>query len=188
MIEVELKFPIQAPETLDSVRIRFVASGAVAGHVHVQSDEYLNDPLRDFAKQDKALRIRGQDGRYFMTFKGPGQDAVAKIRREIEMPLESVQCADQLKEAFLGIGFVSVATVSKRRETMTLDWQGKAVEVCLDEVENVGSFVELEQVVEDDGGVDSAKQILLSLAEEVGLSGPIRTSYLEMLLDRRGQL
>ena len=188
MIEIELKFPIQSPETLDSVRSRFVASGGVAHLVSNQSDEYLNDPLRDFAKQDKALRIRSHDGRYFMTFKGPGLDAVAKIRKEIEMPLESAACAEQLREAFLGIGFVSVAKVSKKRETMTLNWKGKAVEICLDEVDEVGSFVEVELVVEDDGDIESAKQTLLSLAKEVGLSGPIKTSYLELLLDRRGEL
>ena len=188
MIEVELKFPIQSPETLDSVRNRFVASGAVAHLVNVQSDEYLNDPLRDFAKQDKALRIRSHDGRYFMTFKGPGLDAIAKIRHEIEMPLESATCAAQLKQAFIGIGFVSVAKVSKRRETMTIFWDEQNVEICLDDVEEVGSFVEVELVIQDDGDVESAKQTLLSLAEEVGLSGPIKTSYLELLLDRRGEL
>ena len=187
MIEVELKFPIQAPETLDSVRSRFVANGAVAHLVSVQSDEYINDPLRDFAKQDKALRIRSHDGRYFMTFKGPNLDEVAKIRQEIEMPLESAACADQLKEAFIGIGFISVATVSKRREKMTIKWQDEVVEICLDDVDEVGSFVEVELVVEDDGDIESAKQTLLSLAQQVGLSGPIKTSYLGMLLDGRGQ-
>ena len=188
MIEIELKFPILPPETLDSVRNRFVASGATAHLVSLQSDEYLNDPLRDFAKQDKALRIRSHDGRYFMTYKGPCLDEVAKIRHEIEMPLESAACADQLKQAFIGIGFVSVATVSKRREKMTIKWQNQVVEICLDEVDEVGSFVEVELVVEDDGDIESAKQTLLSLAEEVGLSGPIKTSYLGLLLDRRGQL
>jgi len=186
MIEVELKFPIQLPETLESVRRRFVASGAVAHLVNVQSDEYLNDPLRDFAKQDKALRIRSHDGRYFMTFKGPGLDAVAKIRHEIEMPLESAACAEQLKQAFFGIGFVSVAKVSKRRETMTVSWEDESVEICLDEVDEVGSFVEVELVIEDDGDIESAKQTLLSLAKNVGLSEPIKTSYLELLLERRG--
>jgi len=160
MIEVELKFSIQLPETLESVRRRFVASGAVAHQVSVQSDEYLNDPLRDFAKQDKALRIR----------------------------MESAACAEQLKQAFLGIGFVSVAKVSKRRETLTISWEGESIEICLDEVDEVGSFVEVELVLEDDGDIESAKQTLLSLAKNVGLPEPIKTSYLELLLERRGLL
>ena len=185
MIEVELKFEIQLPETLESVRDRFVAMGAVGHLVNVQSDEYLNDPLRDFAKQDKALRIRNSDGRYFMTYKGTGLDAFAKIRHEIEMPLESAACAEQLKQAFIGIGFVAVARVSKRRETMTILWQDKNVEICLDQVDEVGSFVEVELVIEDDGDVESAKQTLSSLAQQVGLSGAIKTSYLELLLNGR---
>ena len=185
MIEVELKFPIQMPKTLESVRDRFVAIGAEAHQVNVQSDEYLNDPLRDFAKQDKALRIRSNDGRYSMTFKGPNLDSVAKIRQEIEMPLESAACADQLKQAFAGIGFVSVAKISKRRETMTIFWQNETVEICLDRVDEVGSFVEVELVIQDDDDVESAKQTLSSLAAQVGLSGAIKTSYLELLLNRR---
>ena len=71
---------------------------------------------------------------------------------------------------------------------MTIKWQDQVVEICLDEVGEVGSFVEIELVVEDDGEIESAKQTLLSLAEQVGLSGPIKTSYLGLLLDRRGQL
>ncbi len=188
MFEVELKFPIQSPETLDSVRNKFVANGAVAHLVTVQSDEYLNDPLRDFAKQDKALRIRSHDGRYFMTYKGPGLDEVAKVRHEIEMPLESETCAQQLKMAFIGIGFVAVAKVSKRRETMAIHWEKQAVEICLDEVEEVGPFVEIELVVKEEDDIEFAKQTLLSLAQAVGLSGPIKTSYLELLLRCRGQM
>lgn len=188
MIEVELKFPIEPPETLESVRGRFVANGAVAHLVNTQSDEYLNDPLRDFAKQDKALRIRSHNGRFFMTYKGPCLDAVAKVRHEIEMPLESAACAEQLKQAFVGIGFVSVAKVAKRRETMTVNWEDQVVEICLDDVDEVGAFVEVELVVQDKDEIESAKQTLLSLAKAVGLSGPIRTSYLELLLKRRGDL
>jgi len=185
MIEVELKYPV---ESLTGIKSRFQAIGAVAHLVNVQSDEYLNDPIRDFAKQDKALRIRSSDGRYYLTFKGPRLDPIAKIRLELEIPLDSQASAGMMSLMFQQIGFDSVANVVKRRETMSVNWAGDCIEICLDEVEEVGTFVELELVVEEENEKELAKQKLISLAEQVGLSDSIHTSYLELLLQSRGEL
>ena len=185
MIEVEFKFPV---DSLDSVRKKCLQMGAMVGETSVQSDEYINDPVRDFAKQDKALRIRTDNGKPLLTFKGPNLDPTAKIRQEIEMPLGDEATAEQIKDVFFGIGFFSVAKVCKRRETLELKWQDTMVHVCLDDVEEVGGFVELELVVEDDGNIEEAKNLLNSLADALGLSGSIRTSYLELLLKNRGML
>ena len=57
--------------------------------------------------------------------------------------------------------------------------------VCLDEVTEVGGFVELELVVESQEEVEPAKLKLIALADQLGLSGSTRTSYLEMLLKSR---
>ena len=184
-IEVEFKFPV--PD-LAQTRSEVIALGAqVTGKVD-QSDEYLNDPVRDFAKQDIALRIRQVDGRYGLTFKGPNLDPTAKIRTEIETDLQDRQTADQIRATFLGIGFFSVAVVAKQREKLTLDWQEFVVQVCLDDVAEVGQFVELELVVDDLQAMPAAKQALQQLAAELKLTDATRTSYLEMLLRNRGQL
>ncbi|MFK7770026.1 MAG: class IV adenylate cyclase [Mariniblastus sp.] len=185
MIEIEFKFPV---DSLAAVREQCLQIGAISSGTSQQSDEYINDPLRDFAKQDKALRIRDDNGSPCLTFKGPNLDPAAKIRQEVEMPLVDNAAAEQIKEVFLGIGFYSVAKVVKQRETLELNWQDTVVHVCLDDVEEVGGFVELELVVQDDGNVDEAKNRLNSLADELGLSGSIRTSYLELLLKNRGEI
>jgi adenylate cyclase class 2 len=184
MIEVELKFPV---DSIDEVRQRLVNLGATPNSILDQSDEYLNDPVRDFAKLDMALRIRSSDETYVLTFKGPNLDPIAKIRQEIELPLADESVAEQMKGIFQGIVFYSVAKVVKRREDLSLIWQNENVHVCLDEVAEVGSFVELELVVEDDSKMLDAKQVLLGLAEAVGLTGAIRMSYLGMLLKNREQ-
>jgi adenylate cyclase class 2 len=185
MIEVELKFPV---DSLTKVRDQLVERGAKSNATANQSDEYINDPLRDFAKLDFALRIRNNDGKYWLTFKGPNLDETAKIRQEVEMPLMDSDAADQIKDVFSGIGFVSVAKVEKRREVMELSWKDEQVTVCLDDVAEVGGFLELELVVADESASLSAKGKLIELAEEMGLTNPIRTSYLELLLRRRGKL
>lgn len=183
MIEVELKFAV---DSLENLRDQFSQIGASFVSRSVQTDEYLNDPLRDFGKLDLALRIRSCDGKYCVTFKGPKLDPTAKIRKEIEMPLVDEASAEQMKGIFGGIGLLSVTKVVKQREQMQVDWLDEKVEICLDDVVDVGHFVELELVVADSQQVAAAKQKLFSLADHVGLSGPIQTSYLQMLLTNRG--
>ena len=184
-IEVEFKFPV---DDLPGLRANLVAMGAQPVKVSDQVDEYFNDPLRDFAKLDVALRIRQSDSKMWMTYKGPNLDPTAKIRTEIETPLVDQAAADQIKQTFVGIGFYSVARVAKQRETMSLDWEGQQVEICLDKVAEVGEFVELERVVDSAAEQDVAKHSLQNLATKLGLSGSIRTSYLALLLKNRGDI
>ena len=184
-IEVEFKFPV---DDLAKLRASLVAMGAQQVKISNQVDEYINDPLRDFAKLDIALRIRQSDSKMWLTFKGPNLDPTAKIRTEIETPLVDQAAAEQIKQTFIEIGFFSVARVAKQRETMSLDWEGQHVEICLDTVDEVGEFVELELVVNSAAEQDVAKQTLESLADKLGLSGSIRTSYLELLLKNRGEI
>ncbi|MEL7497403.1 MAG: class IV adenylate cyclase [Planctomycetota bacterium] len=184
-IEVEFKFPV---DSLEAIRSKLESLGATSIDSCIQQDEYLNDPLRDFAKLDIALRIRQVDDQYWLTFKGPNLDPDAKIRREIETSLLNQQAAEELRDTFLSIGFYSVATVSKKRECMSLVWQHLLVEASLDEVDEVGPFVELEILVHHEAEVEGAKNCLQSLSAELELVNSTRTSYLAMLLKNRGQL
>ena len=184
-IEVEFKFPV---DNLAQLRETLLGLGAKPVKVSEQVDEYFNDPLRDFAKMDIALRVRQSDGKFWLTFKGPNLDPSAKIRTEIETPLVDQAAAEQIKQTFLGIGYFSVARVAKSRETLALDWEGQHVEICMDTVAEVGEFVELELVVNSADQQDAAKQALEGLAAKLGLSGSIRTSYLELLLKNRGEI
>ena len=184
-IEVEFKFPV---DDLANLRASLVAMGAQPVKVSEQIDEYFNDPLRDFAKLDVALRIRHSDSKLWLTYKGPNLDPTAKIRTEIETPLVDQAAAEQIKQTFIEIGYLSVARVAKQRETLSLEWEGQRVEICLDTVAEVGEFVELELVVDSIAKQDSAKKTLETLATKLDLSGSIRTSYLELLLKNRGDI
>lgn len=185
MIEVEFKFLV---DDLDSVRTKLVELGGSKVKSVQQSDEYLNDPLRDFAKSDKALRIRQDGDNWYLTFKGPNLDPTAKIRREIETQLVDRQAAEQIRESFLLMEFYSVAMVKKQREFWSLERDEYQIEVCLDNVEEVGAFCELELVVQTQSEVEGAKTVLAQLAESLELNESTRTSYLAMLLKERGQL
>ena len=182
MIEVELKFPVAS---IEQVRDQIVSLGAISEGVSIQADEYFNDPKRDYAKLDIAVRIRQSDDKYWLTFKGPNLDPAAKIRKEIEMPLKDALAAEQMKGVLDGMGLVSVAKVMKRREEFVGRGELSSVQFCLDEVAEVGGFVELESVVPSQESVEPAKLKLRALADQLGLSGSTRISYLEMLLKSR---
>jgi len=182
MIEVELKFPVAS---LEKIRSHLQSLGASSEGVSIQADEYFNDPKRNYAKLDIAVRIRQSDDEFWLTFKGPNLDPAAKIRKEIEMPLKDALAAEQMRGVLAGMGLVSVAKVMKRREEFVGCDDLSSVHFCLDEVTEVGGFVELELVVESQEEVEPAKLKLIALADQLGLSGSTRTSYLEMLLKAR---
>ena len=132
----------------------------------------------------RALRIRRSGDDYRLTFKGPNLDESTKLRREIELPLVGDQAAESLRQVFLAIGFRPIVKVNKTREQLFLKWSGVVITVCLDQVEEVGDFVELE-IVANEAEIERSKVQLHSLAETLKLEGGIRTSYLRLLLDRR---
>jgi adenylate cyclase class 2 len=180
-IEVEQKFRVSSPAT---VAARLVALGGRLGDAQLQIDRYFNHPARDFARTDEALRIRQVIERNYLTYKGPKLDSTTKTRREIEVPISPGEAAaEQFGELLIALGFRPVAEVRKHRRKTTLEHRGRRIEVVLDDVDQVGAYVELEIVV-DASEMDAAKQAIGSLAAELGLTENERKSYLELLLER----
>ncbi|HEV7223221.1 MAG TPA: class IV adenylate cyclase [Pirellulales bacterium] len=181
--EVERKYRIA---DLPALLARLAELGAKPGDAEAQEDCYYAHPSRDFAATDEALRLRRAGDKNRITYKGPKVGSQSKTRRELELDLPAGDrtLADfaKLLEA---LGFRSVATVRKRRRQAALVWHGQDVEVSLDEVERVGSFVELE-LGSDDAGLPRAERSLASLAEKLQLGVGERRSYLELLLEAQG--
>jgi adenylate cyclase class 2 len=151
----------------------------------VQSDQYFAHPARDFAQTDEALRIRTVGDTSFVTYKGPKLDAATKTRHELELPLASSDAdGSQFAELLSALGFTPVATVRKQRRIFHVSHEGRDVEGALDEVDGVGSFVEVE-LTADEASLESAKCVIASLAAELQLGPSERRSYLELLLSRQ---
>ena len=180
--EVERKYRIA---DLAPLLARLAELGAEPGEPESQRDCYYAHPARDFAETDEALRLRRAGAANRITYKGPKVGAEGKTRRELELELPSGDDAladfGRLLEA---LGFRPVATVEKRRRKADLDWQGREVEVSVDEVQGLGTFVEFE-LTADDEGVSQAEAALASLAAALPLGESERRSYLELLLETR---
>jgi adenylate cyclase class 2 len=176
-LEVELKFAALEGEELTK---RLVLLGARQQGEVIQADEYLAHPARDFAVTDEALRIRRQGDRRVLTYKGPKAKAAVKIREEVEADFSADQDA-AITRIFQHLGFRSVAIVAKRRRSWMLEFQGQALKVEVDEVQQLGQFVEIEALAEVDQ-VPAAEQAILNLAQELGLQQASQASYLALLL------
>jgi adenylate cyclase class 2 len=178
--EVELKLPV--PD-LAHVRKRLRALGAMFDPPVDQADTYFAHPARDFARTDEALRLRQIGELNFITYKSPKLDAETKTRREIEIPLASGHAAlEQFAELLLALGFNRILTVRKRREAGRLEWEGQWVELALDAVEGLGSFVELE-IAADDSTLATSRTAVVMLAKRLRFGASERRSYLEMLIE-----
>ena len=178
LYEVELKFPLP-----DEGRVLNLLAelGAIAGTPVDQSDHYFNHPARDFRQTDEAFRIRSVGISNCVTYKGPVIDKSTKMRREIEVPFADGAAAEQMAAIFTELGFRSVRKVCKNRTPWSLTWNGRTFELALDRVPAVGTFLEIELVV-DESGRDEARQAILDLAGRLSLTQAERRSYLELVL------
>lgn len=181
MYEVELKFAVAEVGPIAS---QIANWGAIPGSDQPQVDQYFNHPARDFAKTHEAFRLRqiGEENR--LTYKGPVLDTKAKTRREIEFPIAAgAEAAAQCLEMLVLLGFRPVREVRKLRIPFQYVEAGREFEIAVDQVEQLGSFIEIETIA---GETDraAARDAILTLAERLELPNPEPRSYLSLLLER----
>lgn len=183
MYEVEMKFPVA--DRLDLEK-KLVSCAARFSPPIEQIDRYFAHPCRDFAKTDEALRLRRVGDDVVITWKGPRIDSATKTRREIELPLAargpaSSRTIGEWSELLESLGFRQVQEVAKRRRPARVPWHGSDVDVAIDDVVGLGTFVELELQART-GEVPQARAVIESLAMAIGCTSQERRSYLELLM------
>ena len=184
MLEIELKFAVA---DFDAIVHWLRQWGARAGAPLNEADHYFNAPDRDFAKTDEAFRLRRIGDTNRITYKGPKQGGPAKTRTEVELAIESgSEAADAFCRLVVHLGYRPVAVVRKRRIPYHFDRDGFTLEICCDEVEQLGRFVEVEIVAPPEQRT-AAEKVLLAVAGELGLHEPEKRAYLQQLLARRGE-
>ena len=171
MIEVEVK--ARAPEGM-AERIADLGGELMAVESHL--DLYFNSPLRDLKRSDEALRIRIKEQGARLTYKGPKLDSTTKSRLELTVKIDD---AREMEEMLGHLGFVLSATVRKQRRKYSY----QDVTLALDEVEGLGFFLEVE--AQGEGDIEEQRQKVLRVMGELGAHESIRSSYLELLEEKR---
>ncbi len=172
--EIELK---AYAKNLNGIKETILGMGAKPLWQGEQIDTYYKHPSRNFAATDEALRVREQEGTTLLTYKGPKLDAISKTREEIEVQIED---GNAIKELLKKLGFTEAGRVRKHREKLRLD----EFEFCLDKVDNLGEFVEIEALLPSEDSnvrVDAMRNSMLETLERLGLKEKERRSYLELL-------
>lgn len=126
--------------------------------------------IEEYLKNDHFLRIREKsDGRFIFTVKKPlSTEVLTKAEHETE-----IKNAPELEQALFLMGYQLSNKVIKVRQTAKYG----DFEICLDEVEKLGSFIEVEKI--SDGDVDVIRkelnEFLASL--DVALEDEINKGY-----------
>ena len=178
MLEVEVKAHVN---DFNIVKEKLNEIGAEKTKTEHQKDTYFNNPsYRDFEKSDEALRIRNTtinngESQIILTYKGPKLDDVSKTRKEIEVSVDDSKNTGLILE---NLGFKPAADVEKDRTTYLF---GEFI-ISLDEVHNVGNFVEIEKEMTEDEDFTEAINKIFKIYEKLGIKeGFERRSYLELM-------
>ena len=130
--EVKLRF-----ESAEAARTAIMATGATPVHGRrLQEDCLLDTADEDLRRRRSALRVRMDGGRSLLTFKGPVQPALMKVREELETIVGDGHLLLRVLEE---LGFHVWFRYQKYREEFAVD----DCIVAVDETP-VGVFVEIE--------------------------------------------
>ncbi len=168
-VNVELKAVDRDPE---ATLARCLAIGAEDGGDLVQRDTY-------FAGRRGRVKLRVEEGAL-------GGELIAYGRPDAREASESryvrapVAAPDELAEA-LDAALGTVVVVCKRRRLFL--WEG--VRIHLDEVEDLGSFVEFEAVLPEAGDLATARSKVERLRAELDISDEalVSVGYADLLID-----
>ena len=133
-LEREIKLRFDSAET---ARAAVLAAGATPVRARRLQEDCLLDTADDLLRRHRSLlRVRMESGKSFLTFKGPVQTSIMKLRQELETVIGDGPLLVRILEE---LGFHVWFRYQKYREEFALD----DVIVAVDETP-VGVFVEIE--------------------------------------------
>jgi adenylate cyclase class 2 len=138
--EVEVKFRVHDPDMLlAALRVRGIELGPP-----VRQDDQAYAPDRWSLGDDRRgvpfARLRTVDGRHIFTLKRPAENVLSCEEHETVVADRA-----EMHHAIVAMGFRPTVRILKDRRTATI---GDMV-LCVDELDGVGVFVEVERLVPD---------------------------------------
>ena len=174
MIEFEQKYRVSDPKRLRELLIN---NGFIKKSEELNEDTYYTDKQRSFIKDEVCLRIRNKKDQVIFTFKPKTNNPNDIGKEEIELKIENKELMNQ---ALIGLGYVQACSFTKKRDKYR---RGK-LEVCVDYIDGLGWFTELEVMDLDE---THATKIIQEAANELQLTNREQHNYRDLVLIRDGQ-
>lgn len=138
--------------------------------------------LETFLSNKVFLRIRIQNNeKVIMTAKKPKDpNNAGLVKREHEVVVDS---AEEARGVLSLMGLQEAVRAVKKRQTAKY----KEFEICIDEVDNLGSFIEVEKIA-DEAEADRAQKEMWELLESLGISpdDQVKKGYDILMLEKQG--
>ena len=186
MIEVERKRELAGG--VEAVTTRLAQFGYHRCGTNIEIDTYYSRPDRDFMATVECLRVRERDGFSEITYKPPSTTnthsaghIIAKLETNVILSsAEQTPAANTLLDI---LGMVRLCQVEKTRTTFQHPAQ-PAITVALDQITDVGAFVETEVI-----SLDAAKASLLldETEQHLGLADypVVKLPYRDLVLHHK---
>lgn len=138
-LEIEAKIRVA---DLKPIADRLTSLKAVLKGTVREEDIYFDNGAVELIKKDCGLRLRKrlsdtQPPQIILTYKGPRQESAFKSRPEYQVRLDD---AETMVTIFQSLDFRESLKIQKTRQI----WQLDDCEICLDDVSQLGLFVEVE--------------------------------------------
>ena len=137
--------------------------------------------IDEFLSNKVFMRIRIQNGdKVILTAKKPkalsGDGALVKREHEVV-----VNSAEEARGILDMLGLKEAVRVIKKRQTA--EYNG--YEICIDEIENLGSFIELEKIA-DAEGAEEAQKAMFKFLQTLGVASEdqVKKGYDILMLER----
>ena len=160
MREVEVKYHV---EDVEALHLALKSAGIALSPPVLQDDQaYAPD---DWSYGDSKLgvsfvRLRAIEGQHTFTLKRPAENALSCDEHET-----AVEDPDQMHHAILAMGFRPTVRITKTRRTAILP----DMSLCVDEVEGIGTFLELERIVPPEASGVEVQAELAGFVNDLGV-------------------
>lgn len=171
MLEMELKArlnnKVQMLERLSEQGCRWSVSSVQDDVIYIKSDmaQHLNTPV---------FRIRKIDDKTILTLKIQAVDL--NTAKELELEVSDDKIMHQILQT---IGFEAKVEVKKRRT----ETEYKGYTICIDEVERLGDFVEIEKIGTEESDSEKEYAEMMRILETLGIRTEdlVTEKYFEMI-------
>jgi len=158
--EIEVKYKVSDAAAL----VRVLAARGVTMSAPVRQDDQAYAPIGWTYGQSKIgvpfARLRTENGRHLFTVKTPLDNEMACAEHESE-----IVDRDQMHRAVVAMGFYPTVKIVKTRCTASLG----DLALCLDDVEHVGVFLEVEQLIAAGTSGEAAQRRLDEFVRSLGV-------------------